>query len=107
VRAALALGAIHGQERPDRRPARQAGPGSAEFETGLKSARTGLAGFGKLAAIGLAAAATAAAAGVAMGVAVKSAIDHFDELAKTSARIAVAVGTTFGAPVRRADLFRG
>jgi hypothetical protein len=65
---------------------------SAHFETGLKKAQVGLAGFGKVAGVGLAAVATAAAAAsVALGVATKKAIDHADALGKVAQKIGVSV----------------
>lgn len=64
---------------------------SAQFSAGLKGAQAGLAKFGKSAAIGLAAVtAGAVAAGAALGVAVKGAIDHADELSKTAQKVGVA-----------------
>lgn len=68
------------------------GLNSAQFQAGLKSAQGGLAKFGKAAVVGLAAVATAAAAaGAALGVAVKGAIDHADELGKAAQKIGLSV----------------
>ncbi|MFA5897930.1 MAG: hypothetical protein WC829_02335 [Hyphomicrobium sp.] len=68
------------------------GLNSAQFTTGLKKVETGLASFGKMAGLGLAAFATAAtAAAIALGVAVKNSIDHADALSKTSQKIGVSV----------------
>ena len=65
---------------------------SAQFSSGLKKAEGGLARFGKLAGIGLAAVATAAvSAGIALGHAVKGAADHADELGKTAQKVGVSV----------------
>lgn len=64
---------------------------SAQFNSGINKAEGGLGKFGKTAGIALAAVATAAvAAGAALGVAVKGAIDHADELSKTAQKIGVA-----------------
>lgn len=66
------------------------GLNSAQFETGLKKAGTGLSHFGKKAGLALAGvAAAAAAAAAALGVAVKGAIDHADTLSKTAQKIGV------------------
>lgn len=63
---------------------------SAEFSAGLKKAQSGLAGFGKAAAVGFAAAATAAvAAGAAMAIAGKRAIDAADDLSKAAQKAGV------------------
>jgi Skp family chaperone for outer membrane proteins len=63
---------------------------SAEFTAGLKKAQSGLAGFGKTAAVGFAAAATAAvAAGTALAFAGKSAIDAADNLSKAAQKAGV------------------
>jgi phage-related tail protein len=63
---------------------------SAQFEQGLKKARSGLAGFASFAKAGLATVAVAAtAAGAALSVAVKGAIDHADELSKTAQSVGV------------------
>lgn len=68
------------------------GMNSAQFTAGLKSAQTNLAKFGKTVAVGFAAVATAAvAASAALGVAVKGAIDHADELGKVSQKIGLSV----------------
>lgn len=64
---------------------------TAQFETGLKTARSSLASFGKLAATSFkAAAAGATVAGAALAVAVKGAIDHADALSKAAQKIGVA-----------------
>lgn len=61
------------------------GLNSAQFQSGLKAAQSNLASFGKIAAVGFAAAATAAvAAGAAFAVMGKRAIDSADNLSKTA-----------------------
>lgn len=68
------------------------GINTAQFETGLKSANSSLAGFGAgVAGVAGAAAAAFAAAGTAIGVALKSTINDMDTLAKTSQKIGVPV----------------
>lgn len=63
---------------------------SAEFTAGLRKAQSGLAGFGKTAAVGFAAAATAAvAAGTALTFAGKSATDAADNLSKAAQKAGV------------------
>jgi hypothetical protein len=65
---------------------------SAQFQAGLKKARTGLASFGRAVKAGLvaaAAAATAALAGVANGV--RNTLKEMDDLAKTARQIGVPV----------------
>lgn len=65
---------------------------SAQFSTGLAKAQSGLARFGKAAALGLTAAAAAATAlRVALGYAVKASADHADELGKTAQKVGVTV----------------
>jgi hypothetical protein len=65
---------------------------TAQFSAGLKNSQANLAKFGKTVAIGFTAVAAAAtAAGVAMGIAVKGAIDHADELGKVSQKIGISV----------------
>lgn len=65
---------------------------SAQFSSGLKKAESGLARFGKVASVGLAAVGAAAATiGVALGHAVKQAADHADELGKTAQKVGVTV----------------
>lgn len=65
---------------------------TAQFETGLKSANSSLAGFGVAVAGVAAAAATAfAAAGGAIGVALQKTINDFDTLSKTSQKIGIPV----------------
>lgn len=65
---------------------------TAQFSEGLKSSQANLAKFGKTVAVGFTAVAAAAtAAGVAMGIAVKGAIDHADELGKVSQKIGISV----------------
>lgn len=64
---------------------------SAQFETGLKNAQSGLGKFGKNAPVVLAAVAAAGtAAAVAIGIAVKGAINHADALSKTAQKVGVA-----------------
>lgn len=64
---------------------------SAQFSAGLKKTQVGLDRFGKVAAIGFAAAATAAvAAGAALAVAGKRAIDTADNMSKTAQKVGVA-----------------
>lgn len=68
------------------------GLNSAQFSAGLKTSQANLAKFGKAVAVGFTAVAAAAtAAGVAMGIAVKGAIDHADELGKVSQKIGISV----------------
>jgi len=68
------------------------GLNSAQFNTGLAKAQTGLKGFGKAAAIGFTAVATAAAAAsVAIGIGIKHALDHADALGKSAQKAGVAV----------------
>lgn len=63
---------------------------SAQFTSGLASAQKGLGNFGKIAAVGLAAATTAAlAAGAAMAVMGKRAIDSADNLSKVAQKAGV------------------
>lgn len=63
---------------------------SAQFSAGLKKAQTGLASFGKVAAVGFATAATAAvAAGAALAVAGKKAIDTADNMSKAAQKVGV------------------
>ena len=63
---------------------------SAEFSSGLKKAQSGLAGFGKTAAVGFGIAATAAvAAGAALAVMGKRAIDGADDLSKAAQKAGV------------------
>lgn len=58
---------------------------SAQFHKGLQGAQDGLAKFGKMAGLGLAAAAAAAtAASVALGLATKNALQHADALGKAA-----------------------
>lgn len=65
---------------------------SAQFSSGLKKAEGGLARFGKSAGVALAGVASAAAlAGAALGIMVKGAIDHADELGKTAQKAGVTV----------------
>lgn len=68
------------------------GLNSAQFQAGLKNAQKGLGDFGKAVGKGLGIVAVAAAgAATALGVAVKGAIDHADELSKASQKIGVSV----------------
>lgn len=68
------------------------GLNSAQFNTGIKTAQTRLASFGKAAGVALTGVAVAAAAaGAALGVMVKGAIDHADEIGKLSQRVGVSV----------------
>ena len=68
------------------------GLNSAQFQAGLKSAQVNLSNFGKTVAKGLGIVSVAAAgAAAALGYAVKGAIDHADELSKTSQKIGVSV----------------
>jgi hypothetical protein len=65
---------------------------SAQFQAGLKSAQVNLSNFGKSVAKGLGIVSVAAAgAAAALGYAVKGAIDHADELSKTSQKIGMSV----------------
>lgn len=65
---------------------------TAQFENGLKKAQGGLAGFGKVAAVGLAAAATAAAAvGAALAQGVGAALNNADDLGKMAQKVGVGV----------------
>lgn len=65
---------------------------TAQFETGLKSANSSLAGFGvAVAGVGAAAATAFAAAGAAIGVALSRTIDDMDKLNKTSQKLGVPV----------------
>lgn len=64
---------------------------TASFSAGLKKAQAGLSSFGKVAAVGFAAAATAAvAAGAALAVAGKRAIDTADNMSKAAQKVGVA-----------------
>lgn len=64
---------------------------SAQFEAGLKKSQASLSGFGKVAAVGFAAAATAAiAAGTALAFAGKKAIDTADNMSKAAQKVGVA-----------------
>lgn len=68
------------------------GLNSAQFNTGLAKAQTGLKGFGKAATVGFAAVAVAAtAAATAIGMGVKHALDHADALGKSAQKAGVAV----------------
>lgn len=68
------------------------GLNSAEFQQGLKRAQSGMKKFGKDIALGAAALTAAfAAAGATLGVFVKDAIDHFDELSKTAQKVGLTV----------------
>lgn len=65
---------------------------SAQFQTGLKSAETGMGRFSKTAKVAFAAVAAAgAAAAVSLAHAVKQAADHADQLSKTSQRLGMTV----------------
>lgn len=65
---------------------------SAQFETGLKKAQTGLSGFGKNAAIaGAAVGAAMAGAAIALGGAIKGAIDRADEMSKAAQKFGVPI----------------
>jgi hypothetical protein len=68
------------------------GLNSAQFTTGLKNAQSALGKFGTIAARGFTAVAAAAtvAAG-ALGIAVKGAVDHADELGKAAQKAGVTV----------------
>jgi hypothetical protein len=64
---------------------------TAQFSAGLKKAQSGLAAFGKVAAVGLAAATTAAvAAGAALAVAGQKAINAADNMSKAAQKVGVA-----------------
>lgn len=68
------------------------GLNSAQFNTGLAKAQTGLKGFGKAATVGFAAVAVAAtAAATAIGMGIKHALDHADALGKSAQKAGVAV----------------
>lgn len=68
------------------------GLNSAEFEQGLKNAKTGLGNFAKVAGVGLAAVGVAAAAaGTALAYAVKGAIDNADQAGELAQSIGVSV----------------
>lgn len=65
---------------------------SAALDKGLKDSRSNIAAFGAAAATGMAAVAAAAvAAGAALGAVMKSTIDDFDKLAKTSQKLGIPV----------------
>ena len=65
---------------------------SAQFEAGLKQAKSRLDGFGKSLRAGMVVAGAAATASmVALGYAVKGAVDHADEIGKLSQKVGVSV----------------